>query len=132
MTRSPRRSGVDVGTLAGVFARLLAAGATVIVMGPGGGPEGGHIVAAGPPEHVARDPGRGTGPWLNEHMAVLAGTLAQSHGSVKRPVQRRLPPPMPFSSGSMSFGMVSVAAATFSRRCETVAVPGMSRMFGER
>jgi hypothetical protein len=65
-------------------------------------------------------------------MGVAAASLARSRGSVERPVQRRLPPPMPFSSGSMSFGMVSVAAATFSRRCETVAVPGMSRMFGER
>jgi len=35
---------------------------------PGGGPEGGRIVAAGPPEHVARDPGSVTGPWLAEHL----------------------------------------------------------------
>ncbi len=67
-----------------VFDRLLAAGATIIVidhdldllavadhlidMGPGGGPDGGRIVAAGPPEHVARDPGSVTGPWLAEHL----------------------------------------------------------------
>ena len=52
-------------TLVGVFDRLLAAGATIIVidhdldllaaadhlidMGPGGGPDGGHILAAGTP-----------------------------------------------------------------------------------
>ena len=34
----------------------------------GGGPDGGRIVAAGTPEHVARDPGSVTGPWLAEHL----------------------------------------------------------------
>ncbi len=78
---------LDVATLAGVFDRLLAAGATIIVidhdldllaaadhlidMGPGGGPDGGHIVAAGTPEDVARTPGSVTGPWLAEHLGVL-------------------------------------------------------------
>jgi excinuclease ABC subunit A len=77
---------LDVATLAGVFDRLLAAGATIIVidhdldllvgadhlidMGPGGGPDGGHIVAAGTPEDVARDPGSVTGPWLAEHLGL--------------------------------------------------------------
>jgi excinuclease ABC subunit A len=71
---------LDVATLIGVFDRLLDAGATIIVidhdldllaaadhlidMGPGGGPDGGHIVAAGTPEDVARAPGSVTGPWL--------------------------------------------------------------------
>jgi excinuclease ABC subunit A len=80
---------LDVATLAGVFDRLLRAGATIIVidhdldllaaadhlidMGPGGGPDGGHIVAAGTPEDVARDPGSVTGPWLAEHLGVPAG-----------------------------------------------------------
>jgi excinuclease ABC subunit A len=75
---------LDVATLVGVFDRLLAAGATIIVidhdldllaaadhlidMGPGGGPEGGHIVAAGTPEDVARAPDSVTGPWLGEHL----------------------------------------------------------------
>jgi excinuclease ABC subunit A len=75
---------LDVATLVGVFDRLLEAGATIIVidhdldllaaadhlidMGPGGGPGGGRILAAGPPEHVARDPGSVTGPWLAEHL----------------------------------------------------------------
>ncbi len=75
---------LDVATLVGVFDRLLAAGATIIVidhdldllaaadhlidMGPGGGPDGGRIVAAGPPEDVARDPASVTGPWLAEHL----------------------------------------------------------------
>jgi len=70
---------LDVATLAGVFDRLLAAGATIIVidhdldllaaadhliaMGPGGGPDGGHILAAGAPGGVARAPGSTTGPW---------------------------------------------------------------------
>jgi len=82
-----------VATLVGVFDRLLDAGATIIVidhdldllaaadhlidMGPGGGPEGGHILAAGTPEDVARAPGTATGPWLAEHFGTGAvGALA--------------------------------------------------------
>jgi excinuclease ABC subunit A len=77
---------LDVATLVGVFDRLLAAGATIIVidhdldllgaadylidMGPGGGPDGGRILAAGPPEQVARAPGSATGPWLAEHLGL--------------------------------------------------------------
>ena len=65
---------LDVATLVGVFDRLLAAGATIIVidhdldlldaadhlidMGPGGGPDGGHILAAGPPAGFPGEPGR--------------------------------------------------------------------------
>jgi excinuclease ABC subunit A len=75
---------LDVATLVGVFDRLLAAGATIIVidhdldllaaadylidMGPGGGPDGGQLVAAGPPAQVARDPASVTGPWLAEYL----------------------------------------------------------------
>jgi excinuclease ABC subunit A len=77
---------LDVATLAGVFDRLLEAGATIIVidhdldllaaadhlidMGPGGGPDGGHILAAGTPAEVARAPGSATGPWLAEHLGL--------------------------------------------------------------
>jgi excinuclease ABC subunit A len=77
---------LDVATLAGVFDRLLAAGATIIVidhdldllaaadhlidMGPGGGPDGGHVVAVGTPRDVARAPGSVTGPWLAEHLGL--------------------------------------------------------------
>ena len=80
---------LDVATLVGVFDRLLDAGATIIVidhdldllaaadhlidMGPGGGPDGGHILAAGTPADVARTPGSATGPWLAEHLGPLAG-----------------------------------------------------------
>ena len=80
---------LDVATLVGVFDRLLDAGATIIVidhdldllaaadylidMGPGGGPDGGHILAACPPEHVARDPASVTGPWLAEYLGLPAG-----------------------------------------------------------
>ncbi len=77
-----------MGTLLGVFDRLMEAGATIIVidhdldllaaaehlidMGPGGGPDGGRIVAAGTPEDVVRAPGSVTGPWLAEHLGLPA------------------------------------------------------------
>jgi len=79
---------LDVATLVGVFDHLLAAGATIIVidhdldllaaadhlidMGPGGGPEGGQIVAAGRPEDVASAPDSVTGPWLAEYLGQAA------------------------------------------------------------
>ena len=79
---------LDVATLVGVFDRLLEAGATIVVidhdldllaaadhlidMGPGGGPDGGHILAAGTPADVARNPGSATGPWLAEHLGAPA------------------------------------------------------------
>jgi excinuclease ABC subunit A len=79
---------LDVATLVGVFDRLLDAGATIIVidhdldllaaadhlidMGPGGGPDGGRILAAGPPAEVARDPASVTGPWLAEYLGLAA------------------------------------------------------------
>jgi len=77
---------LDVATLVGVFDRLMQAGATIIVidhdldllaaadhlidMGPGGGPDGGHIVAAGTPEAVVRARDSVTGPWLAEHLGL--------------------------------------------------------------
>ena len=70
----------DVGLLLTALRKLVRAGNTVIViehntefiraadyiidMGPGGGSEGGTIVAAGTPEEVARDPHSVTGPYL--------------------------------------------------------------------
>jgi len=39
-------------------------------MGPGGGPDGGHILAAGTPRDVARASGSATGPWLAEHLGL--------------------------------------------------------------
>jgi excinuclease ABC subunit A len=94
---------LDVGTLVGVFDRLLDAGATVIVidhdldllaaadylidMGPGGGPDGGRIVARGAPAAVARDPASVTAPWLAAQLgaaARVAGTTAggDGHGTI--------------------------------------------------
>ncbi len=71
---------LDVRTLLGVFETLLGAGATVIViehdldvirnadyildMGPGGGQEGGRIVAAGTPRDIAQNPDSITGRFL--------------------------------------------------------------------
>ena len=49
---------------------LLAAADHLIDMGPGGGPGGGHIVAAGTPEDVARTPASATGPWLADHLGL--------------------------------------------------------------
>ncbi|KAA8823717.1 excinuclease ABC subunit UvrA [Bifidobacterium reuteri] len=72
---------LDVRVLLGVFDRLVAAGATVIViehdldmianadwiidMGPGGGEAGGRIVATGTPEQVSTDPASITGRYLH-------------------------------------------------------------------
>ena len=71
---------LDVQTLLQVFAALMGQGATVIViehdldviraadyvvdMGPGGGDEGGRIVAAGTPEVIRRTPESRTGRYL--------------------------------------------------------------------
>jgi excinuclease ABC subunit A len=79
---------LDVATLVSVLDRLLDAAATIIVidhdldllaaadhvidMGPGGGPEGGRILATGTPGEVARDPGSVTGPWLAEYLGLPA------------------------------------------------------------
>ena len=72
---------LDVMTLLGVFRTLITNGATVIViehdldvirnadymidMGPGGGTDGGRIVACGTPEEVGRDPESITGKFLS-------------------------------------------------------------------
>ena len=77
---------LDVATLVSVLDRLLDAGATIIVidhdldllaaadylidMGPGGGPEGGRVLAAGTPGDVARDASSVTGPWLAKYLDV--------------------------------------------------------------
>ena len=71
---------LDVRTLLGVFQTLMDSGATVVViehdldvirsadylidMGPGGGDEGGRVVACGTPEEVAGNPASATGRFL--------------------------------------------------------------------
>ena len=71
---------LDVRTLLGVFRKLIGSGATVLViehdldvirsadfiidMGPGGGTEGGRIVAAGTPEQIRANPESRTGRFL--------------------------------------------------------------------
>ena len=71
---------LDVKTLVGVFRSLIAHGATVVViehdldvircadyvidMGPGGGEEGGRIVAAGAPDEIKQSPESRTGAFL--------------------------------------------------------------------
>ena len=73
---------LDVQVLLGVFDRLVAAGATVLViehdldlianadyvidLGPGGGEQGGRIVAAGTPEELTRCPDSITGSYLRQ------------------------------------------------------------------
>ncbi|WP_405975397.1 excinuclease ABC subunit UvrA [Streptomyces sp. NBC_00988] len=49
---------------------VVAGADWVIDMGPGGGDEGGRIVAAGPPGEVARAPGSTTAPFLARAMAT--------------------------------------------------------------
>ncbi|RDI63584.1 excinuclease ABC subunit A [Nocardia pseudobrasiliensis] len=74
----------DIRTLLGVLDRLLDAEATVIVidhdldvianadhvidMGPGGGPDGGRIIATGTPERIAATADGRTGHWLRDHL----------------------------------------------------------------
>ncbi|HEY2550580.1 MAG TPA: excinuclease ABC subunit UvrA [Streptosporangiaceae bacterium] len=80
---------LDVATLVSVFDRLLAAGATIIVidhdldllaaadelidLGPGGGPEGGRILATGTPAEVTKSAESVTGPWLAEFLGLADG-----------------------------------------------------------
>jgi excinuclease ABC subunit A len=89
---------LDIRTLITVFDRLLTDGATIIVidhdldilaaadqltdMGPGGGPNGGRILAHGTPAQVAANPASVTGPWLTDHGTVTSepGRLSQKHG----------------------------------------------------
>ena len=75
---------LDVQVLLGVFSHLVDNGATVIViehdldviansdylidMGPGGGYQGGRIVAQGTPEELASNPSSLTGKYLKEKM----------------------------------------------------------------
>ncbi|MYM19321.1 excinuclease ABC subunit UvrA [Brevibacterium sp. 5221] len=76
---------LDVRTLIGVLQRLLDQGGTVLViehdldmianadhivdMGPGGGTEGGRIIATGTPRQVAADPDSVTGRYLAQQLA---------------------------------------------------------------
>src|SRR5690606_17271088 len=69
-----------------VLHRLVDAGNTVVViehnldvikttdhvvdLGPEGGPDGGHIIATGTPEQVARTPGSFTGVYLKKLLAA--------------------------------------------------------------
>lgn len=76
---------LDVQTLLGVFQRLIASGATVLViehdldviknadyvidMGPGGGVQGGRIIARGTPEEICRNQDSLTGKYLRRYVA---------------------------------------------------------------
>jgi excinuclease ABC subunit A len=53
--------------------RVIAASDWVIDMGPGAGDDGGRIVAAGPPELVARKKGSRTAPYLARFLAESSG-----------------------------------------------------------
>ncbi|MFO0687730.1 MAG: excinuclease ABC subunit UvrA [Myxococcota bacterium] len=74
----------DVDVLLDCFDEVIEAGASVLVvehdleviaradwvvdLGPGGGPDGGRLVAEGPPERVAASPASLTGRWLAAHL----------------------------------------------------------------
>jgi excinuclease ABC subunit A len=78
----------DVRKLLSVLERLVDAGNTVVViehnldviktadwlidLGPEGGDAGGEVIAAGPPEEVARDPGSHTGRFLGDLLGIEA------------------------------------------------------------
>ena len=88
----------DVDKLLAVLHRLVDSGNTVIViehnldvlktadhiidLGPGGGDEGGEVVAAGTPEQVAADARSATGEYLRRVLGVLP-TTAESRGDRK-------------------------------------------------
>jgi excinuclease ABC subunit A len=106
---------LDIRTLITVFDRLLTDGATIIVidhdldilaaadqltdMGPGGGPNGGRILAHGTPAQVAANPESVTGPWLTDH-----GTATSEKGS---------------TSGAVNFVVASAGEASVSQRVES-------------
>jgi excinuclease ABC subunit A len=78
----------DIGRLLGVLTRLVAHGHTVLViehhpdllkccdwlieLGPGGGDEGGCLVAEGTPEQLAADPHSAIGPFLHRVLSPHA------------------------------------------------------------
>ncbi|WP_340536891.1 excinuclease ABC subunit UvrA [Nocardioides sp. GXZ039] len=80
---------LDVRTLLGVLRQLTDRGATVVViehdldvvanadhvidLGPGGGAEGGRIIAVGSPEQIAHHPASITGPYLARHLREPVG-----------------------------------------------------------
>jgi excinuclease ABC subunit A len=75
----------DIHKLLAAFRKLIEAGGSVLViehnlevlktadwiidLGPEGGDRGGHLVAAGPPEEIARNPGSYTGRYLAPYLA---------------------------------------------------------------
>lgn len=92
---------LDVQTLLDVFSTLITNGATVIViehdldviqnadyiidMGPGGGSDGGKIVAAGTPEAVSANPESVTGKYLSVRLEKQMGPKAD--GGIVRPAR---------------------------------------------
>jgi len=94
----------DVRKLLEVLARLIDAGNSVIViehnldviktsdwvvdLGPEGGPDGGHIVATGPPETIARTRGSHTGHYLKPLLARSRGKTRKKPASKTASVSR--------------------------------------------
>ena len=86
----------DVRVLLGVLDRLVDAGNTVLViehhldvikradwvidLGPGAGADGGHVVAAGPPEQIAQTPDSVTGRYLSAVLGSGAPALTGAAG----------------------------------------------------
>jgi ABC-type glutathione transport system ATPase component len=121
---------LDVATLVGVFDRLLQAGATIIVidhdldllaaadhlidMGPGGGPDGGRIVAAGTPEDVARSRQR------DRPLAGQPAVFRSTPGIVIRPNRMCKNPQVDRDGPEVARLMADVAVAV-SRRAAAVS-----------
>jgi len=84
----------DISKLLGAFRRLLEAGATVLIiehnmdvlktadwvidLGPEGGDAGGYVVAAGPPEKLAKNPLSYTGKFLAKYLPKSEGSRAST------------------------------------------------------
>jgi len=85
----------DVSKLLAAFRKLIDTGGSVLViehnmdviktadwiidLGPEGGDRGGHVVVAGPPETVAKNPKSYTGKWLSSILQFSENSQSNGH-----------------------------------------------------